>query len=117
MPRRYLLLVFLNLHHLFGLFVIISSSLASEAENEFRGRAKDEKASFRRKLILVLINGFAHYWTHDEHRFNLSGFTHLRRHGSRAAYLQPEFPTLSLPNQYSLLTGNRRLIEQKWPIS
>ncbi|KAH9512222.1 Ectonucleotide pyrophosphatase/phosphodiesterase member 6 [Bulinus truncatus] len=54
------------------------------------------------KLLVVLLDGFR--WDYVE-KFNLPNFKTLYSVGARAEYLKNDFPTLSYPNYYTLMTG------------
>lgn len=56
------------------------------------------------KLLLFLMDGFR--WDYfDRKELNLPGFQRMIREGSKAEYLVPDFPSLSYPNYYSIMTG------------
>ncbi|XP_033733261.1 glycerophosphocholine cholinephosphodiesterase ENPP6-like [Pecten maximus] len=56
------------------------------------------------KLLLFLLDGFR--WDYfDRQEINLPGFRRMMREGARAEYLLPDFPSLSYPNYYSIMTG------------
>ena len=53
------------------------------------------------KLLLLMIDGLKHdYMTND-----LPGFKALRERGVVADYVKPEFPSVTLTNWMSVLTG------------
>lgn len=56
------------------------------------------------KLLLILLDGFRHDYL-DTDRNELPGFQKMTQMGVKAEYLIPEFPTLSYPNYYSIMTG------------
>ncbi|RUS71679.1 hypothetical protein EGW08_020552 [Elysia chlorotica] len=54
------------------------------------------------RLMVLLVDGFR--WDYaDKH--NLVNFKRLASKGAKAGYLQNDFPTLSYPNYYTLMTG------------
>jgi len=58
------------------------------------------------KLLLIMVDGVR--WDYFE-KFSdaeLPGFTKLRQNGVKAEALIPVFPSLSLVNYYSIMTGN-----------
>uniref|UniRef100_A0A3Q3ALY5 glycerophosphocholine cholinephosphodiesterase n=1 Tax=Kryptolebias marmoratus TaxID=37003 RepID=A0A3Q3ALY5_KRYMA len=58
------------------------------------------------RLLLFLIDGFRHDYLDDVSQ--LPGFRQLLESGVKVDYMTPDFPTLSYPNYYSLMTGNIR---------
>ncbi|KAK7140878.1 hypothetical protein R3I93_015120 [Phoxinus phoxinus] len=56
-----------------------------------------------RKLLVFLIDGFRHDYMDDLQ--NLPGFREFVENGVKVDYLTPDFPSLSYPNYYSLMTG------------
>lgn len=62
-------------------------------------------SSARRKLLLFLIDGLRHDYINDEALESLPGFKEIVNKGVKADYLIPDFPTLSYPNYYTLMTG------------
>ncbi len=59
-------------------------------------------AATRQRLLLTSFNGFRHDFIHT---YNLHNLHKLRTLSSSSPYLTPQFPTSSLPNQWSLATG------------
>uniref|UniRef100_A0AAY4B573 glycerophosphocholine cholinephosphodiesterase n=1 Tax=Denticeps clupeoides TaxID=299321 RepID=A0AAY4B573_9TELE len=57
----------------------------------------------QRKLLVFLIDGFRHDYADDLRR--LPGFQEIVENGVRVDYMTPDFPSLSYPNYYSLMTG------------
>lgn len=57
-----------------------------------------------RPLLVFLIDGFRHDYVGDLQ--NLPGFGELVHHGVKVDYMTPDFPSLSFPNYYTLMTGN-----------
>ncbi|XP_052005304.1 glycerophosphocholine cholinephosphodiesterase ENPP6-like [Xyrauchen texanus] len=56
-----------------------------------------------RKLLLFLIDGFRYDYMDDLQ--NLAGFREIVENGVKVDYMTPDFPSLSYPNYYSLMTG------------
>lgn len=57
-----------------------------------------------RPLLVFLIDGFRYDYMDDLHA--LPGFSELVSNGVKVDYMTPDFPSLSYPNYYSLMTGN-----------
>ncbi|XP_072371963.1 glycerophosphocholine cholinephosphodiesterase ENPP6 isoform X1 [Scyliorhinus torazame] len=60
----------------------------------------------KRKLLVFLIDGFRFDYISEEELRNLPGLREIVELGVKADYLTPEFPSLSYPNYYSLMTGH-----------
>ncbi|XP_042349598.1 glycerophosphocholine cholinephosphodiesterase ENPP6 [Plectropomus leopardus] len=56
-----------------------------------------------RPLLVFLIDGFRYDYMDDLHA--LPGFAELASNGVKVDYMTPDFPSLSYPNYYSLMTG------------
>ncbi|XP_052011070.1 glycerophosphocholine cholinephosphodiesterase ENPP6 [Xyrauchen texanus] len=56
-----------------------------------------------RKLLLFLIDGFRYDYMDDLQ--NMAGFREIVENGVKVDYMTPDFPSLSYPNYYSLMTG------------
>lgn len=56
-----------------------------------------------RKLLVFLIDGFRYDYIDDLQ--NLGGFREIVENGVKVDYMTPDFPSLSYPNYYSLMTG------------
>ncbi|XP_033829971.1 glycerophosphocholine cholinephosphodiesterase ENPP6 isoform X1 [Periophthalmus magnuspinnatus] len=56
-----------------------------------------------RPLLVILIDGFR--YDYMDALDTLPGFRELQRRGVTVDYLTPDFPSLSYPNYYSLMTG------------
>ncbi|XP_061757620.1 glycerophosphocholine cholinephosphodiesterase ENPP6 [Nerophis ophidion] len=61
-------------------------------------------------LLVFLIDGFRHDYMDDLH--SLPGFKELVSTGVKVDYMTPDFPTLSYPNYYSLMTGRHCEVHQ-----
>ncbi len=60
------------------------------------------------KLLVVIVEGVG---GSQYHKFaKLDGFRVFENEGVWSDQLYPEFPTLSLPNRYSLLTGKEPIL-------
>uniref|UniRef100_A0A8C9S486 glycerophosphocholine cholinephosphodiesterase n=1 Tax=Scleropages formosus TaxID=113540 RepID=A0A8C9S486_SCLFO len=57
----------------------------------------------RPKLLVLLLDGFR--YDYADALEQLAGFRELAEGGVKADYLTPNFPSLSFPNYYSLMTG------------
>ncbi|KAM8971150.1 glycerophosphocholine cholinephosphodiesterase ENPP6 [Sarcophilus harrisii] len=68
--------------------------------------------SIRRKLLLFLLDGFRHDYISDEALESLPGFKEIVSRGVKVDYLTPDFPSLSYPNYYSLMTGRHCEVHQ-----
>lgn len=64
-----------------------------------------------RPLLVFLIDGFRHDYMDDLN--NLPGFRELVHNGVKVDYMTPDFPSLSYPNYYTLMTGNQSLTHHK----
>ncbi|XP_060040782.1 glycerophosphocholine cholinephosphodiesterase ENPP6 isoform X3 [Erinaceus europaeus] len=62
-------------------------------------------ASPRRKLLVFLLDGFRSDYISDEALESLPGFKEIVNKGVKVDYLTPDFPSLSYPNYYTLMTG------------
>lgn len=60
-----------------------------------------------RPLLAFLIDGFRHDYMDDLQK--LPGFRELVVNGVKVDYMTPDFPSLSFPNYYTLMTGNQSL--------
>lgn len=58
-----------------------------------------------RPLLVFLIDGFRYDYVDDLHA--LPGFRELVANGVMVDYMTPDFPSLSYPNYYTLMTGNQ----------
>ncbi|XP_061163269.1 glycerophosphocholine cholinephosphodiesterase ENPP6-like [Saccostrea echinata] len=54
------------------------------------------------KLVVILMDGFR--WDYFDH-VNLPGFANMAKEGVKAEYMLSDYPTLSYPNYYSIMTG------------
>ncbi|XP_044616558.2 glycerophosphocholine cholinephosphodiesterase ENPP6 isoform X2 [Equus asinus] len=64
-----------------------------------------QPASARRKLLVFLLDGFRSDYISDEALESLPGFQEIVSRGVKVDYLTPDFPSLSYPNYYTLMTG------------
>lgn len=69
-----------------------------------------QPASARRKLLLFLLDGFRADYISNEALESLPGFKEIVSRGVKVDYLTPDFPSLSYPNYYSLMTGEYRVL-------
>ncbi|XP_020863363.1 glycerophosphocholine cholinephosphodiesterase ENPP6 isoform X2 [Phascolarctos cinereus] len=65
-----------------------------------------------RKLLVFLLDGFRHDYISDEALESLPGFKEIVSRGVKVDYLTPDFPSLSYPNYYSLMTGRHCEVHQ-----
>ncbi|XP_043827176.1 glycerophosphocholine cholinephosphodiesterase ENPP6 [Dromiciops gliroides] len=66
----------------------------------------------RRKLLVFLLDGFRHDYISDEALESLPGFKEIVSRGVKVDYLTPDFPSISYPNYYSLMTGRHCEVHQ-----
>ncbi|KAM8939443.1 glycerophosphocholine cholinephosphodiesterase ENPP6 [Pelodytes ibericus] len=62
-------------------------------------------SSARRKLLVFLIDGFRFDYINERELSVLPGFKQIVDSGVKVDYMTPDFPSLSYPNYYSLMTG------------
>lgn len=58
--------------------------------------------SANKRLLVLLVDGFR--WDYVD-KYDLANFKRLASDGAKAGYLQNDYPTLSYPNYYTLMTG------------
>lgn len=73
-----------------------------------------QPASGRRKLLVFLLDGFRSDYISDEALESLPGFKEIVSRGVKVDYLTPDFPSLSYPNYYTLMTGEYRVLFWGW---
>lgn len=61
--------------------------------------------SAHRKLLVFLLDGFRFDYIDDSELEGLPGFRHIVNVGVKVDYMTPDFPSLSYPNYYTLMTG------------
>ncbi|XP_003823506.2 glycerophosphocholine cholinephosphodiesterase ENPP6 isoform X1 [Pan paniscus] len=71
-----------------------------------------QPASARRKLLVFLLDGFRSDYISDEALESLPGFKEIVSRGVKVDYLTPDFPSLSYPNYYTLMTGRHCEVHQ-----
>lgn len=54
------------------------------------------------KLIVILMDGFRWDYFQNVH---MPGFSEMAQDGVKSAYIVPDYPSISYPNFYSLMTG------------
>ncbi|POI33392.1 hypothetical protein CIB84_002856, partial [Bambusicola thoracicus] len=69
-------------------------------------------ASAHRKLLLFLLDGFRFDYIDDAELENLPGFRDIVGMGVKVDYMTPDFPSLSYPNYYTLMTGRHCEVHQ-----
>lgn len=62
-------------------------------------------AAAHRKLLVFLLDGFRSDYISEEVLVSLPGFKEIVNRGVKVDYLTPDFPSLSYPNYYTLMTG------------
>ncbi|XP_004696518.1 glycerophosphocholine cholinephosphodiesterase ENPP6 [Echinops telfairi] len=71
-----------------------------------------QPASAGRKLLVFLLDGFRSDYISDEALESLPGFKEIVSRGVKVDYLTPDFPSLSYPNYYTLMTGRHCEVHQ-----
>lgn len=61
--------------------------------------------SGHRKLLVFLLDGFRFDYIDDSELEGLPGFRDIVTMGVKVDYVTPDFPSLSYPNYYTLMTG------------
>ncbi|XP_036022730.1 glycerophosphocholine cholinephosphodiesterase ENPP6 isoform X1 [Onychomys torridus] len=69
-------------------------------------------ASAHRKLLVFLLDGFRSDYISEEVLASLPGFREIVNRGVKVDYLTPDFPSLSYPNYYTLMTGRHCEVHQ-----
>ncbi|XP_006026665.1 ectonucleotide pyrophosphatase/phosphodiesterase family member 6 [Alligator sinensis] len=69
-------------------------------------------SSANRKLLVFLIDGFRFDYIDDNELKSLLGFKEIVNKGVKVDYLTPDFPSLSYPNYYTLMTGRHCEVHQ-----
>lgn len=67
----------------------------------FKGGQQNQDSQ---QLLVFLIDGFRYDYLDDLD--TLPGFREIVNSGVKVDYMTPDFPTLSYPNYYTLMTGN-----------
>uniref|UniRef100_A0A8C5TCJ8 glycerophosphocholine cholinephosphodiesterase n=1 Tax=Malurus cyaneus samueli TaxID=2593467 RepID=A0A8C5TCJ8_9PASS len=62
--------------------------------------------SAHRKLLVFLLDGFRFDYIDDRELEGLPGFRDIVNMGVKVDYMTPDFPSLSYPNYYTLMTGD-----------
>lgn len=62
-------------------------------------------SSAHRKLLVFLLDGFRFDYIDDSELEGLPGFRDIVNMGVKVDYMTPDFPSLSYPNYYTLMTG------------
>lgn len=73
--------------------------------------AAGQRGLAARPLLAFLIDGFRYDYMDDLHA--LPGFRELVSSGVKVDYMTPDFPSLSYPNYYSLMTGKQAVTQKK----
>ncbi|EDL78898.1 ectonucleotide pyrophosphatase/phosphodiesterase 6 (predicted), isoform CRA_a [Rattus norvegicus] len=69
-------------------------------------------ASAHRKLLVLLLDGFRSDYISEDALASLPGFREIVNRGVKVDYLTPDFPSLSYPNYYTLMTGRHCEVHQ-----
>ncbi|XP_073498873.1 glycerophosphocholine cholinephosphodiesterase ENPP6 isoform X1 [Phyllobates terribilis] len=64
------------------------------------------------KLLLFLIDGFRYDYINEKELEVLPGFKKFVQSGVKVDYMTPDFPSLSYPNYYTLMTGRHCEVHQ-----
>lgn len=65
-----------------------------------------------RKLLAFLIDGLRFDYINDQALEGLPGFKAVVENGVKVDYMTPDFPSLSYPNYYTLMTGRHTEVHQ-----
>ena len=57
------------------------------------------------KLLMLMVDGYSSDFLRN-HTDDLPGFKQFFSIGSRAEHVDPQFPTMTFPNYYTLMTGS-----------
>ncbi|XP_029815290.1 ectonucleotide pyrophosphatase/phosphodiesterase family member 6 [Manacus vitellinus] len=68
--------------------------------------------SAHRKLLVFLLDGFRFDYIDDSELEGLPGFRDIVNMGVKVDYMTPDFPSLSYPNYYTLMTGRHCEVHQ-----
>ncbi|KAM4706410.1 glycerophosphocholine cholinephosphodiesterase ENPP6 [Discoglossus pictus] len=63
-------------------------------------------SSARNKLLVFLLDGLRFDYISDKELESLPGFKTIVESGVKVEYMTPDFPSLSYPNYYTLMTGH-----------
>ncbi|XP_063258215.1 glycerophosphocholine cholinephosphodiesterase ENPP6 [Prinia subflava] len=69
-------------------------------------------SSAHRKLLVFLLDGFRFDYIDDGELEGLPGFRDIVNMGVKVDYMTPDFPSLSYPNYYTLMTGRHCEVHQ-----
>uniref|UniRef100_A0A8C6ZW46 glycerophosphocholine cholinephosphodiesterase n=1 Tax=Nothoprocta perdicaria TaxID=30464 RepID=A0A8C6ZW46_NOTPE len=69
-------------------------------------------AAAHRKLLVFLLDGFRFDYLDDKELESLPGFRDIVSMGVKVDYMTPDFPSLSYPNYYTLMTGRHCEVHQ-----
>ena len=86
----------LCLHGALSVIVILATTACLPVQSSDVGKGK---------LLVILLDGFRWNYFDKAKPGELPGFDKLRRQGSMAHRLIPQFPSLSFVNYYSIMTG------------
>uniref|UniRef100_A0A8C5QIU4 glycerophosphocholine cholinephosphodiesterase n=1 Tax=Leptobrachium leishanense TaxID=445787 RepID=A0A8C5QIU4_9ANUR len=66
----------------------------------------------RHKLLVMLLDGLRYDYVDDDELAGLPGFKQIVDGGVKVDYMTPDFPSLSYPNYYTLMTGRHCEVHQ-----
>ncbi|XP_028657958.1 glycerophosphocholine cholinephosphodiesterase ENPP6 isoform X1 [Erpetoichthys calabaricus] len=66
----------------------------------------------RTKLLVLLLDGFRYDYISAKELESLPGFLEIAEAGVKVDYMTPDFPSLSFPNYYTLMTGRHCEVHQ-----
>ncbi|XP_030047369.1 glycerophosphocholine cholinephosphodiesterase ENPP6 [Microcaecilia unicolor] len=66
----------------------------------------------RQKLLVFLLDGSRFDYINDKELESLPGFREIVERGVKVDYMTPDFPSLSYPNYYTLMTGRHCEVHQ-----
>ncbi|PKU30402.1 ectonucleotide pyrophosphatase phosphodiesterase family member 6 [Limosa lapponica baueri] len=66
--------------------------------------------SAHRKLLVFLLDGFRFDYIDDSELEGLPGFRDIVNMGVKVDYMTPDFPSLSYPNYYTLMTDLQEVV-------
>lgn len=61
------------------------------------------------KLVVILMDGFRWDYFQNVH---MPGFAEMAQDGVKSEYIVPDYPSISYPNFYSLMTGMFLIVVQ-----
>jgi predicted AlkP superfamily pyrophosphatase or phosphodiesterase len=80
--------------------ILLISSITASPFSNFLG--DNEILKIQERMFLITIDGFRYDYIQT---YNMKNFKRLQNHGSSALNMYPQFPALTLPNYWSMITG------------